>query len=84
MMKYSILLGILLIGIFSVMFMPISTVMALHYASTDGSYCHGEPHSPWKHRAIVPGHPLDVNGNGFVCINDKSGVGQDDLYKKRK
>ena len=89
MMKYNILLGILLIGIFSVMFMPISTVIALHTDPTDpddpgdGSHCHGEPKSPWKHTAIVPGHPLDVNGNGFECINDKSGVGQDDLYKKR-
>jgi len=81
MMKYNILLGILLIGIFSVMFMPISTVMALHLASTDGSYCHGEPHSPWKHTAIVKGHLVDANGNGFICVNIKSGNAQDDHFK---
>ena len=83
MMNYSILSGILLIGIFSVMFMPISTVMALHPASTDdGSYCHGEPKSAWKHTRVVPGNPLDVNGNGFVCINQGSGNVQDDLLPK--
>ena len=74
--------GVLLIGIISMMFMPISTVMALHPDSTDGSYCHGEPKSAWEHRRVVEDNPLDVNGNGFVCINKGSGNVQDDLLPK--
>ena len=79
---------VLLIGIISMMFMPISTVIALHTDPTDpddpgdGSHCHGEPKSPWKHVPVSEGPAIDDNGNGFICFNGKSNMFQDDVIPR--
>jgi len=75
----STILGVLLIGIFSVMFMPIA-VDAMN--AGDGSFCRGEPRSPWVHMFVGAGHPVDANGgngNGWVCVNSKNGITHDDV-----
>lgn len=83
---------VLLIGIISMMFMPISTVMALHTDAPvpdppDGSHCHGEPRSPWRHVPETDAGPfggdIDVNGNDFICFNGKSNMFQDDVLPRR-
>ena len=89
---------VLLIGIISMMFMPISTVIALHTYPTDpddpgdGSHCRGEPRSPWAHLSLELAGDIapiidDVenggNGNGFVCVNVKSLRFQDDILPRR-
>ena len=72
------------------MFMPISTVMALH--ANDGSHCHGEPRSPWMHQDLEQAGPLGAavdaisnggNDNGFVCFNGRSNMFQDDVLPRR-
>ena len=69
------------------MIFSILPAYALHTKSPDapddGSFCHGEPRSPWKHLPAIspPEQEVDDNGNknGFICFNNRSNMVQDDI-----